>query len=157
MASACLCDVHNYTTGVCFPGYAGRKRCSLRRSFNIHYNTLFIKPGGPAWAFLHRIHPVMHFRRRRRLCWDRGDVPRRVLYQKYLAIISLSPAGQFFDLSAACGPRFYPVYGDACMHYEAPHRRAVCISYSNYCMTDHSWYTERMVGGWVTFWVVTFY
>lgn len=54
-----------------------------------------------------------------------------VLYQEYLAIISLSPTGQFSDLHTACSLHFYPVYVDSYMHYEAV-VGVLCARYSNF-------------------------
>lgn len=135
MASACLSDVHNYTSSVCsfpqwqaeqgFSGLAGRKRCNAGSSFHIHYNTLFIKQAG----LLHRIHPVMHYCR----CGFYRDcgMLRVVLYQEYLAIISLSLTGQFSDLHTVCSLHLYPVYVDSCMHYEVIVGTR-CVRYSNF-------------------------
>lgn len=54
-----------------------------------------------------------------------------VLYQEYLAIISLSPTGQFSDLHTACSLHFSPVYVDSCMHYEVV-VAVLCVRYSNF-------------------------
>lgn len=138
MASAYLSDVHNYTTSVCsfplwqaaqgFSGYAGRKCCSGGSSFNIHYNTLFIKQADQSYPFTPYTScnalPLLWF-----LLGLRDA--RVVLYQEYLAIISLSPIGQFSDLHTACSLHFYPVYVDSCMHYEVV-VGVWCVRYSNF-------------------------
>lgn len=138
MASACLSDVHNYTTSVCsfpqwqatqgFSGYAGRKRCSGGSSFNIHFNTLFIKQADQSYPFTPYTScnalPLLWF-----LLGLRDA--RVVLYQEYLAIISLSPTGQFSDLRTACSLHLYPVYVDSCMHYEVV-VGVRCVRYSNF-------------------------
>ena len=54
-----------------------------------------------------------------------------MLYQEYLAIISLSPTGQFSDLHTACSLHLYPVYVDSCMHYEVV-VGVWCGRYSNF-------------------------
>lgn len=149
MASACLSDVHNYTTSVCsfpqwqaaqdFSGYASRKHCSGGASFNIHYNTLFIMHTDQCYPFT--------------LCTSCNALPllwfllglrdaHVVLYQEYFAIISLSPTGQFSDLPTACSLHRCPVYVDSCMHYEVV-VGMWCASYSNFSMRDHlcvSWW-----------------
>lgn len=138
MASACLSDVHNYTTSVCsfpqwqaaqgFSGYAGRKRCSGGSSFNIHYNTLFIKQADQSYPFTPYTScnalPLLWF-----LLGLRDA--RVVLYQEFLAIISLSPTGQFSDLHTACSLHFYPVYVDSRMHYEVV-VGVWCVRYSDF-------------------------
>lgn len=54
-----------------------------------------------------------------------------MLYQEYLAIISLSPTGQFSDLHTACSLHLYRVYVDSCMHYEVV-VGVRCVRYSNF-------------------------
>lgn len=54
-----------------------------------------------------------------------------MLYQEYLAIISLSPTGQFSDLHTAWSLHFYPVYVDSCMYYEVV-VGVWCVRYSNF-------------------------
>lgn len=138
MASACLSDVHNYTSSVCsfpqwqaaqgFSGYAGRKLCSGGSSFNIHYNTLFIKQADQSYPFTPYTScnalPLQWFL----LGLRDAHV---VLYQEYLAIISLSPTSQFSDLHTACSLHLYPVYVDSCMHYEVV-VGVWCVRYSNF-------------------------
>lgn len=108
--------------------YAGRKHCSARSSFIIHYNTLFIKQADQAYPFTPYTScnalPLLWF-----LLGLRDA--RVVLYQEYLAIISLSPTGQFSDLHTACSLHFYPVYVDSCMHYEVV-VGVRCVRYSNF-------------------------
>lgn len=145
MASACLSDVHNYATSVCsfpqwqaaqgFSGYAGRKLCSGGSSFIIHYNTLFIiRQTSP--TLLHYTScnalPLLWF-----LLGLRDA--RVVLYQEYLAIISLSPTGQFSDLHTACSLHFCSVYVDSCMHYEVV-VGVWCVRYSNLHKGSPLWY-----------------
>lgn len=116
-----------------FSGYAGRKRCSGGSGFNIHYNTLFIKQADQSYPFTPYTScnalPLLWF-----LLGLRDA--RVVLYQEYLAIISLSPTGQFSDLRTACSLHLYPVYVDSCMHYEVV-VGVWRVRYSNFCMRDH--------------------
>lgn len=136
MASACLSDVHNYTTSVCsfpqwqaaqgFLGYAVRKRCRGGSSFNIHYNTLFIKQADHSYPFTTYTScnalPLQWFLLG---LWDAHVV----LYQECLAIISLSPTGQFSDLHTACSLHLYPVYVDFMYTLWSD---CWCESYSNF-------------------------
>lgn len=155
MASACLSDVHNYTTSVCsfpqwkaahgFSGYAGRKCCSGGSSFNIHYNTLFIKQADQFYPFTPYTScnalPLLWF-----LLGLRDA--RVVLYQEYLAIISLSPTGQFSELYTAWSLHFYPVYVDSCMHYEVV-VGVWCVRYSNLHERSLLWFTlSKWMGMW---------
>lgn len=116
-----------------FSGYAGRKRCSGGSGFNIHYNTLFIKQADQSYPFTPYTScnalPLLWF-----LLGLRDA--RVVLYQEYLAIISLSPTGQLSDLCTACSLHLYPVYVDSCMHYEVV-VGVWRVRYSNFCVRDH--------------------
>lgn len=102
--------------------------CSGGSSFNIHYNTLFIKQADQSYPFTPYTScyalPLLWF-----LLGLRDA--RVVLYQEYLAIISLSPTGQFSDPHTACSLHLYPVYVDSCMHYEVI-VGVWCVRYSNF-------------------------
>lgn len=119
MASACLSDVHNYTTSVCsfpqwqaaqgFSGYSSWKHCSGGSSYNIHYNTLFIMQADQSYPFT--LYTSCNALPQLWFLLGLRDA-HVVLYQEYLAIISLSPTGQFSDLYTARSLRCYPVYVD---------------------------------------------
>lgn len=90
-------------------------RCSGGSSFNIHYNTLFIKQAERSYRFTPYTScnalPLLWFLLGLR---DPPVVP----YQEYLAFISVSPTGQCSDLHTACSLCLYLVYVDSWIHYE---------------------------------------
>lgn len=94
----------------------------------VHYNTLFIMQADQSYPFTLYTScnalPLLWFL----LGLRDAHV---VLYQEYLAIISLSPTGQFSDLHTACSLHCYPVYVDSCMHYEVV-VGVWCVTYSNF-------------------------
>lgn len=105
-------------------------------SFNIHYNTLFIKQAGRA-SLLHRIHPVMHYCRRGfyrdcgtlARCFTRNTQP---LYHSV-------PEASSPDPGTACSLHLYPVYVDSCMHYEVVVAACLCevFRFFFFCIRDH--------------------